>query len=180
MDYFLDRIEISIFERTTLKYLYDMSKKLPASIAGYHGDYRGGLFDHVLLVTNFCYINFKMLKNTELTLDNVLKSAMYHDFEKIIRYAPKWNVKLNFKIYKNDKDDARYRIRDNFFLNGGDYHIDGCFALIKKLDISVNDEIKKGIIFHHGGWAKYRPNKSNKLSALLHAGDMIASQTLKT
>jgi hypothetical protein len=74
-------------------------------------------------------------------------------------------------------------LMSRFNLRGKDSHVDNGIAVIHKYisdyDILFDDEMWLAIIFHHGGWAKYTPNRINALGSLLHSADMMASQVLK-
>lgn len=76
-------INLEESERRTLKYLFNIMRKLPASITGYHGAYDWGLYDHVLLVTNLSLKLTEMI-DVKIPTDNVLKAALYLDFGKIV------------------------------------------------------------------------------------------------
>ena len=107
------------------------------------------------------------------------------------------NSKTNeIDLYKNKEGEALYKtiykyhitktdltrinsyINTKYDLKGYDKHIDQCLALIQKARLKINREIELGIIFHHGGWSRYRPHKTKGLPALLHSADMLASQVL--
>jgi len=178
LDELLEFTNISIAQKVTIQYLFDTMKKLPASVRGYHGGYKGGLYDHVILVTNFVYLNYVIIVDPDFTLEEAILSALYHDIQKIISYAPKRNVEFNFKIGYYEEEAERYRIHEKYSVSGRDKHVEGCLALITKVKLKMTDNIEKAIIWHHGGWSYFKPHRTNKLSALLHGADMIASQTL--
>ena len=178
LDELMEMANLTIYETIVIKYLFNVAKNLPASVRGYHGDYSGGLYDHVLLVTNIALDLFKRLKKPEFTKEEVIKSALYHDFEKLIRYAPKRKVQFNFKLKHNEGESIRYYLNDTYFLKGYDKHVEGSLALLKKLKIRTTENIEKAIIWHHGGWSYYKPHRTCGISALLHGADMLASQTL--
>ncbi len=87
---FLDTILLEQYERQILEYLFDIMKRLLASIKGYHGAYNGGLYDHVLLVANLS-LKFSEMINIKISIDNVLKASLYHDFGKIVSYCSKFD-----------------------------------------------------------------------------------------
>jgi len=173
----LDLINLEPSERQTLEYLFNVMKKLPASITGYHGAYDGGLYDHVLLVANFSLKITEMI-DARISTDNVLKAALYHDFGKIVSYCPKRDIELKYHITKTDLTRINSYINTKYDLKGYDKHLDQCLALIQKARLKINREIELGIIFHHGGWSRYKPYKTKGLPALLHSADMLASQVL--
>lgn len=173
----LNIIVLKQSERETLEYLFNIMKKLPASITGYHGAYDGGLYDHVLLVANLS-LNLTEIINCKIPTDNVLKTSLYHDFGKIVSYCPKRDIELRFPITKSDLTKINFYLKTKFALRGYDKHIDQCLAIIQKARLNINREIELGIIFHHGGWSRYKPHKTKGLPALLHSADMLASQVL--
>lgn len=187
LDYFIDLINVDEEEIKNIKYIYNICKELPASIRGFHGGYTGGLYDHVLLVTNIAYYNYNFSdpekineminKNNNYDLIDLIKSSMYHDFGKVDNYSQMRKIDFKFKSEPRDHRYIRYMIQKDYDLRGKDVHIERCFDVIKKAGLTINDNIQIGIIFHHGGWSKYRPQISNKpIYAILHAADMIASQ----
>jgi len=177
LNQFLDMIVLEQYERETLEYLFNIMKKLPASTIGYHGAYDGGLYDHVLLVTNFS-LKFAEMINSDISIDNVLKASLYHDFGKIVSYCPERGLELKFSITKKDLTQINFYVNNKYVLRGYDNHIDRCLALIRKARLNINREIELGITFHHGGWSHYRPHHTKGLPALLHSADMLASQVL--
>lgn len=177
LDQLLDMIILEQYEHETLEYLFNIMKRLPASITGYHGAYDGGLYDHVLLVTNFT-LKFAEIINSNIPIDNVLKASLYHDFGKIVSYCPKRGLELKYSIIKKDLTQINFYVNNKYVLRGCDEHIDRCLVLIQKARLNINREIELGIIFHHGGWSRYRPHKTKGLPALLHGADMLASQVL--
>jgi len=177
LDQLLKLIDLEESERQTLEYLFSIMRKLPASITGYHGAYDGGLYDHVLLVTNLSFKLTEMI-DVKIPTDNVLKAALYHDFGKIVSYCPKRGLELKFPIARSDLEKINFYLKTKFALKGYDTHIDQCLALIQKAQLNINREIELGIIFHHGGWSQYKPYKTKGLPALLHSADMLASQVL--
>lgn len=174
---FLDTIFLEQYERQIFEYLFDIMKRLPASIKDYHGAYNGGLYDHVLLVTNFSLKLTEMI-NSNIPIENILKASLYHDFGKIVSYCPKRGLELKYSITKKDLTQMNLYLKAKFALRGYDEHIDQCLALIQKARLNINREIELGIIFHHGGWSRYKPHKTKGLPALLHGADMLASQVL--
>lgn len=177
LDQLLDMIILEQYERQILDYLFNIMKRLPASITGYHGPYDGGLYDHVLLVANFS-LKFAEIINSNISIDNMLKAALYHDFGKVVSYCPKRDIELKYYITKTDLTRINSYINTKYDLKGYDKHIDQCIALIRKARLKINREIELGIIFHHGGWSRYKPHNTKGLPALLHSADMLASQVL--
>jgi len=177
LDQLLDMIILEQSERQTLEYLFNIMKGLPASIIGYHGAYDGGLYDHVLLVANFS-LKFTEMISANISIDNVLKAALYHDFGKVVSYCPKRDIELKYYITNTDLTRINSYVNNKYDLKGYDKHVNQCLALIQKARLKINREIELGIIFHHGGWSRYKPHNTKGLPALLHSADMLASQVL--
>ena len=187
LNFFIKLINIDEKETKNIKYIYNISKKLPASIRGYHGGYAGGLYDHMLLVTNIAYHNYILTdpkkinemnnKTNNYDLTDLIKASMYHDFGKVDHYTQMKNISFKFKSESRNLKYVRYMIQKDYNIRGKDVHVERCFVVIRNASLTINDNIQVGIIFHHGGWSKYYPQKSNKsIYAILHAADMIASQ----
>lgn len=181
-------------EIDSIKLILNECKRLPASL-NYHGRYRGGLFDHTLLVINFSYHlwykdnilkhfkDFFLNKNlnfskdySELDLSKIIRTALYHDFGKIPYYAVKTKL-CNRNIFITNKLDlaVKKEIQERFDLKGKDRYVERTIGILKRYSLPYDDEIYLSIIFHHGKWSKYKPPKGNKLSELIHLADMIAS-----
>jgi hypothetical protein len=196
LDFFLDLINLDDLSEKNVQLIMKEAKKLPAALGGYHGGYRGGLFDHILLVTNLSYniynnpaLGANKLKELDvpylddynsIKLESVVKAALYHDFGKIPYYLYRKGFR-NRKVitYKTEREAIHREIKANFGYTGNDAHVEECIAVLKKFEIPYDDEIYQAIIFHHGRWSKYRPLNSNSLGILLHAADMIASRQYK-
>lgn len=175
-DHFLELLKLETSEIDKINMILNESMKLPAALRGFHGGYPGGLYDHILLVTNYAYkLNESMKEN--LNIKKVILSAIYHDFGKISYYLFKRKVRGNkIKIAREELKRIRSNICEKFNYTGKDQHVEECFAVLEKFGLSYDDEICKAIIFHHGAWSKYRPLQMSKLATLLHVADMIASQ----
>lgn len=197
MDYefFLDQTNLNDSSKETVREILKEAKRVPAALNGYHGDYEGGLFDHILLVTNLV---FQICKDQDflskylpdlmnegvaisenyydIDLPQALLTAIYHDFGKVPYYSYKLELPSR-KIYttNDQKTEASIEITEKFQLEGYDSHVDECIAVLKNHSLPFDDEIWQAIIFHHGKWAYYKPFKPTKLSELIHVADMIAS-----
>jgi len=196
LDFFLDLINLEETSEESVRMIMEQAKKLPAALGGYHGGYRGGLFDHILLVTNISYniyqnpllgaqkleeLNIPHLDDYHIIhIKDVVKAAIYHDFGKVPYYLYRKGFR-NRKIitYKTEREAIHREIEANFGYKGNDAHVEECIAVLKKFNIPYNNEIYQAIIFHHGRWSKYRPINSNSLGILLHSADMIASRQYK-
>jgi hypothetical protein len=180
-EFFLNLVDLDMASTITIKKILKETKKLPAALGGYHGGYNGGLFDHILLVTNYVY-NISNSMNNEFDLEKAVLGAIYHDFGKIPYYIFKRNImNCDVKVEQSELLEVHNEIVRKFGYNGRDRHVEGAIAVIKNYNLKRNellfdDEMYKGIIFHHGSWSKYSPIKMNKLATLLHVADMIASQ----
>ncbi len=194
-EFFLKQINTGIVSKEQIRIILAEAKRMPAALGGYHGDYKGGLYDHILLVTNFVYQirkNADFLKEhidwlreerieisenyNEINFPKAIQTAIYHDFGKVPYYAFKLDLQ-DRRIYtnKNQMREASLDIAEKFNYVGVDYHIDECIAVLKRYNLPFDDEIFQAIIFHHGKWSKYRPFEPTKLSELIHVADMIAS-----
>ncbi len=178
-DYFFDLSEIEDVSRECLKEILKEAKRLPAALRGFHGGYEGGLFDHILLVTNYTYI---MSKSEDFNVDikKAVLTAIYHDFGKISYYSFKRkNIASNFAVAREELDIVNEDIKRKLNYEGRDYHVEEALAVLKKYNdiLFLDDEMYKAIIFHHGQWSKYYPIEMNELATLIHTADMIASQT---
>mgnify|MGYP006277561699 CR=1 FL=1 len=196
VDFFLDLMNLEEKSEENVRIIMEEARKLPAALGGYHGGYRGGLFDHILLVTNLSYniyhnpllgaqkleeLNVPHLDDYSIIkLEDVVKAAIYHDFGKVPYYLYRKGFR-NRKVitYKTEREAIHREIESNFGYKGNDAHVEECIAVLKKFNIPYNDDIYQAIIFHHGRWSKYRPINSNSLGILLHSADMIASRQYK-
>jgi len=198
-EFFLDLLSLEEKTAENIKLMLKESEKLPAALGGYHGNYRGGLFDHILLVTNISYLLHKhpdILSEyhefldqyrvpysnnyTDLDLKQVVKSCLLHDMGKVSYYSFRKRLQVR-KIYssKHEKDAINHQIKEKFGFDGKDLHVDETLAVLKRYGIAIDKEIYRAIIFHHGRWSKYKPFKPNKLGEFLHISDMIASHLYK-
>jgi HD superfamily phosphohydrolase YqeK len=148
-------------------------------LRGFHGGYEGGLFDHILLVTNYTYI---MGKSEDFNVDikKAVLTAIYHDFGKISYYSFKRkNITSRIAVSRKELDIVHEDISKKFNYEGRDYHVEEAVAVIKNQSplLFFDDEMYKAIIFHHGQWSKYYPIDMSELATLIHTADMIASQT---
>jgi len=178
-DYFFDLVELDDSAREYLKDVLRESKKLPAALRGFHGGYTGGLFDHILLVTNYSY---ELSKSLDYNVDvkKAVLTAIYHDFGKISYYSfKKGDVVSKIVVERKELDKIHEEIVRKFNYEGRHYHIEEAIAVLKRKKhiLFFDDEIYQAIIFHHGQWSKYFPIDMNELATLIHRADMIASQT---
>ena len=195
-DFFLKQINIGDASEEQIRYILTEAKMIPAALGGYHGNYEGGLYDHILLVTNIVYQIYKnsnFLKKymnwisekdidvsenyKEIELPKAIQTAIYHDFGKVPYYTFKLDLQYR-KIYTNrdQRQEVSLEIAGKFNYIGYDPHVDECIAVLKCYNLPFDNEIFQAIIFHHGKWSKYKPFKPNKLSELIHVADMITSQ----
>lgn len=195
-EFFLEQVSLGEPSTQQIREILTEAKKMPAALRGYHGYYEGGLYDHILLVTNLVFQICKIgefltdyltwLKEklvpvsenyTDIDLFKAIQTAIYHDFGKIPYYGLKLNLQ-NRKIYitMGERKQVSRDITKKFNYYGSDSHVEGCIAVLNGYNLPLDDEILQAIIFHHGRWSKYGPFKPNKLSELIHAADMIASQ----
>ena len=195
IEFFLKLINIGEPSKEQIRIILVEAKMIPAALGGYHGDYEGGLYDHILLVTNIVFQickNPNFLKNyltwlkekqvdvsenyNEIDLPKAIQTAIYHDFGKVPYYAFKLDLQYR-KIYTNkvQRQEVSLEITEKFRYRGDDSHVDECIAVLKRYNLPFDDEIVQAIIFHHGKWSRYKPFKPSKLSELIHVADMIAS-----
>ncbi len=178
-DFFFDISGLEDDTRICLKEILMEAKRLPAALRGFHGGYEGGLFDHILLVTNYTYI---MGKSEDFNVDikKAILTAIYHDFGKISYYSFKRkNVTSKIAVAREELDIVHEDIIRKFNYEGRDYHVEEALAVLKNEShiLFFDDEMYQAIIFHHGQWSKYYPIEMNELATLVHTADMIASQT---
>jgi hypothetical protein len=194
-EFFLKQINIGDSSKEQIREILAEARRVPAALGGYHGDYEGGLYDHILLVTNLVfqirknadflkkYVNWSREKHVDISenyndidLPKALQTAIYHDFGKVPYYSFRLDLQYR-KIYTNrvQKQEASLEITEKFNYVGYDPHVDECIAVLKRYKLPFDDEILQAIIFHHGKWSKYKPFEPTKLSELIHVADMIAS-----
>ena len=178
-DFFFDFVDLSSSARKLLKNILIEAKKLPAALRGFHGGYAGGLFDHILLVTNYTYKLFNS-RNYNVEVKKAVLTAIYHDFGKISYYSY-INKEKSSKIIveREELDRIHDKIVQKFNYEGRHRHVEETIAILRKNKdlLFYDDDICKAIIFHHGQWSKYYPIDMNELANLVHEADMIASQT---
>lgn len=178
-DFFFDLSELEDPTRKCLKEILMEAKKFPAALRGFHGGYEGGLFDHILLVTNYAYKLCKSM-NYQVDLKKAVLTAIYHDFGKISYYSFKRkNVVSKIAVDRKELDIIHEEIIRKFNYEGRHYHVEEAIAVLKRKRqiLFFDDEMYQAIIFHHGQWSKYFPIDMNELANLIHKADMIASQT---
>ncbi len=178
-DYFFDFAELEDSARDCLKEILMESKKLPAALRGFHGGYSGGLFDHILLVTNYTY-ELSKSKDFNIDVKKAVLTAIYHDFGKISYYSFKRkNVVSKIAVERKELDIIHEEIVRKFNYEGRHPHVEEAIAVLKRKRhiLFFDDEMYQAIIFHHGQWSKYYPIDMNELATLVHRADMIASQT---
>jgi HD superfamily phosphohydrolase YqeK len=177
-DFFFDFVELSDSAKDFLRDILNEAKKLPAALRGFHGGYPGGLFDHILLVTNYTYrLSNRMI--VQVDLKKALLTAIYHDFGKISYYSyKKKDYSSKFVVEREELDQIHEEIVKKFNYEGRHYHVEEAIAVLRKNKeiLFYDDEMYKAIIFHHGEWSKYYPIEMNELAKLVHEADMIASQ----
>ncbi len=178
-DYFFDILELNDLARECIRGILIEAKKLPAALGGFHGAYDGGLFDHILLVTNYVY----RLNNSakyDVDMKKAVLTAIYHDFGKISYYSlKKEDIIPKIEVPREELDKVNKEIITKFKYEGRDYHVEEGLAVLKKYKdiLFLDDEMFKAIIFHHGRWSKYFPIDMNELAILIHEADMTASHT---
>ena len=194
LDFFLDKINLSNVSKKRIHFILTNAKRIPAALGGYHGSYEGGLYDHILLVTNFVfqihksvvflkkYVNRLKVEDVdiserynEVNLHKAIQTAIYHDFGKIPYYLFKLDLHpRKIVTSRSQKIEANFDTTKKFNLLGKDPHVDECIAVLKTYSLPFDDEIYQGIIFHHGKWSNYKPFTPTKLSELIHIADMIS------
>ncbi|MFX1567154.1 MAG: HD domain-containing protein [Promethearchaeota archaeon] len=177
-DFFFDLIELSDSTKEFLRDILKEAKKLPAALRGFHGGYIGGLFDHILLVTNY---TFKLSNSMidQIDLKKAVLTAIYHDFGKISYYSyRKKDFSSKIIVEREELDRVHEEIVRKFNYEGRHHHVEEAIAVLRKNKdiLFYDDDIYKAIIFHHGQWSKYYPIEMNELANLVHEADMIASQ----
>ncbi|UCD02415.1 MAG: HD domain-containing protein [Promethearchaeota archaeon] len=178
-DYFFDILELEDSTRECFKEILMESRKLPAALRGFHGGYEGGLFDHILLVTNYAY-KLSNSMDYNVNIKKAVLTAIYHDFGKISYYSFKRTDNVSkISVNREELDFIHEDIVRKFNYEGRDYHVEEALAVLKRNSqvLFLDDEMYQAIIFHHGQWSKYFPIEMNELATLIHRADMIASQT---
>ncbi len=178
-DFFFELTKLGVDSRACLKEILMEAKRLPAALRGFHGGYEGGLFDHILLVTNYTYI---MGKSEDFNVDikKAVLTAIYHDFGKISYYSFKRkNITSKIAVSREELEIIHEDISNKFNYEGRHFHVEEAIAVLKNHSpiLFFDDEMYKAIIFHHGQWSKYYPIEMSELATLIHTADMIASQT---
>jgi HD superfamily phosphohydrolase YqeK len=179
LNFFLDEISLEKTTREQIIMILRETKKFTASSRGFHGCYKGGLYDHILLTTNYIYQLYKTIVDKG-DMRRALLAGICHDFGKIPHYNLRKNLadcKIN--MTQVELDDIHREIVEKFHYQGRDYHVEGAIAIIKKYVENytevLDQEVYKAIIFHHGGWSKYTPKRMSRLATMIHVADMIAS-----
>jgi len=178
-DFFFELIELDDSARKIVKDILIESRKLPAALRGFHGGYEGGLFDHILLVTNYAY-KLSNSKSYQVNVKKAVLTAIYHDFGKVSYYSyKKKDITSKITVAREELDKVHDEIVRKFNYEGRHYHVEEALAVLRnnKHVLFYDDEMYKAIIFHHGPWSKYYPIDMNELANLVHEADMIASQT---
>ncbi|MGV9174210.1 MAG: HD domain-containing protein [Promethearchaeia archaeon] len=175
---FFDILDLEQIVREKLKLILLEAKQYPGALEGHHGNYRGGLFDHILLVTNYAYHLQKTLHN-KADLYKVILTAIYHDFGKISYYGfLNNNSECQVPVSKMAIRNINTVLRKKYHYSGKDPHIEGAIAVVRKFNLPIDREIERGIIFHHGSWSRYTPNDMNRIGTIVHVADMMAAQVL--
>lgn len=176
--FFFDHLKLDALTRETLNQILLEAKQYPASLGGQHGGYIGGLFDHILLVTNYAYYLHHTMHG-QTNLKQLLLTAIYHDFGKISYYGYKKSIPDRYvRVSRLQARDVRQEIFSKFRYKGKDPHVEEAIAVVKKFHLPIDREMERGIIFHHGSWSRYYPNDMNKVASVVHIADMMASQVL--
>jgi HD superfamily phosphohydrolase YqeK len=178
-DYFFEVAGLEDAAVDCIKEILMETKRLPAALRGFHGGYEGGLFDHILLVTNYTYILGES-GDYDVDIKKAILTAIYHDFGKISYYSYKMqDISPKITVEREELDLINQEIIRRFNYEGRDYHVEEALAILKKYRsvLFFDDDMYKAIIFHHGQWSRYYPIEMNDLATLVHNADMIASQT---
>ncbi|MFO8018374.1 MAG: HD domain-containing protein [Promethearchaeia archaeon] len=175
---FFEKVNLDKITRNKLELILTEAKQYPAALGGHHGAYQGGLFDHILLVTNYAYYLHKTMHN-QTDLKRVVLTAIYHDFGKISYYGYKKSIPgRRVRISRTALRDIQRYIQLKYQYSGKDPHVESALGVVRKFNLPADREIERGIIFHHGSWSKYKPNAMNKIATVVHVADMMASQVL--
>ncbi|MFW9878803.1 MAG: HD domain-containing protein [Candidatus Thorarchaeota archaeon] len=182
-EFFFELIGLDDTTKKELSYILSDARRLPAALGGFHGDYPGGLFDHILLVVNYAYFICSTLKD-KTWQKQVILTAICHDFGKIQYYGFKLDLNnRKIKIHINDAETVRLELTSKFKVSGEDRHVENGIAIIKrylsKHTQLFDDSMYQAIAFHHGSWSRYQPQKLNELAYIIHIADMISSQIFK-
>ena len=182
-EFFFDLVKLDKTTREELSFILNTTRKLPAALGEFHGNYDGGLFDHILLVVNYTYYLVNSLRNASL-LKRLILTAICHDFGKIPYYIYKLGLKdIRIKIEFQEMKVVRSELHTKYDITGEDGHVENAIAVIRKYIGShaslFDDDMYLAIVFHHGGWSRYRPIQINEFTALLHNADMFSSHVLK-
>ena len=86
LEFFFHLLELEETTRKELMTILAEARRLPAALGGYHGDYPGGFFDHILLVTNYTLYLCNSLKDKSC-LKKAILTAICHDFGKVQYYS---------------------------------------------------------------------------------------------
>lgn len=183
LEFFFELTELDKKTTTDLCKILDETRRLPAALEDFHGNYTGGLFDHTLLVVNYVYLIYNSLKNKPW-LKKVILTALCHDFGKIQYYGFKLELKnRKIEIDVADAIEIRSELKSKFNLTGKDWHVESGIAVIRKYirkhKTLFDDAMYLAIAFHHGSWSRYQPQKMNELASIIHVADMIVSQILR-
>ncbi len=182
-DFFFEKAQLDKTIQEDLSSILEATRKLPAALGDFHGYYDGGLYDHTLLVVNYTYYLANSLRNATL-LKRLILTAICHDFGKIPYYI--YKLKLNnipFQTEYQEMKTIRSELHIKYGLTGEDGHVENAIAVIRKYLRNhasfFDDEMYLAIVFHHGGWSKYRPIQMNGFTAIIHNADMFSSHVLK-
>lgn len=175
-------------EFTNLRYkitqLFVLMRELPASKAGYHGGYPGGLFDHCVLVANWAkYLALALEKYSEAQL---VKLALLHDFGKFYQYknllSPGFGVVEQYFVEHTPLYEVENWLATRHHLSGTSVHVAAGLWIIFNLGISLTPEEVLAIVFHHGGWSHLQlpdGDRSTPLAAILHTADLQCARVLE-
>ncbi|GAH36322.1 unnamed protein product, partial [marine sediment metagenome] len=118
-EFFLNQVNLGDAPKEQIRNILAEAKRVLAALRGYHGDYEGGLYDHILLVTNLVfqicknadflkkYVNWSREEHidisenyNEIDLPKAIQTAIYHDFGKVPYYTFKLDLPYR-KIFTN-------------------------------------------------------------------------------
>ena len=175
LEFFLDLQDMEEHHKNTIRMILRQAKLLPSGLREFHGNYTGGLYDHILLVTNYAHHIYENSIIKNLDHAKVVLTSLYHDFGKISYYGLKRklpNAKVKTKL--RDKKRAHQKNTSSFNLKGKDNHVDDCICVLDVYKLPYDEEMHRAIIFHHGSYSYYEPYVPNRLATLVHTADMIA------